>query len=545
VEITTSWVKPPKAIGGLDHLAVQAPCINLYGQMLPGITNVTDRARYYSFYPWIVWALDKRECRYDNTFIDLFRKSDCLFTLIAERHAKVIGDDRDDHAAATIGSGNMSEAISRVRDGYSVRLSDHACREGKTRYFKNKLGGLGQYYIGVLRELQVMDGDLQSGVKNIREVGGLMAEAFSQNVDTGLFLRTLDEDIVSAERLDELSPFCPCCLTSNVREHEKLSDLFFVRGQFYNQKAIARRHTLQMILSLANNLAENKVAIDIEQFRGCTYSGALPNKAIWYLPSHLQKNRKQWAVYQRNEILSLAVQGIFYVLLDTYEESGERFQSVDELVRWFVQMPEVELSGSFFPLNSSVSAVRSEASSWLAHAEDWTNDDHEICLMTRIEALCSGEKSTQSRAAVLLDCLKILIALQNRQESKEGYGDFVFPPNYLKAYPINLETFDYHSNSTWVNLSIREWVAWLAASWGIDTHLLVALRKLRGQSQSTFRIRPSDSGFEIVSVSEAVFTSPRFRQALRILKDIGALIKRDNLWVPSDLGRQFMESLDE
>lgn len=44
MDITT---KPPNAIGGSDHLAVQAPCISLYGKMLPSITNVTDRVRYY------------------------------------------------------------------------------------------------------------------------------------------------------------------------------------------------------------------------------------------------------------------------------------------------------------------------------------------------------------------------------------------------------------------------------------------------------------------------------------------------------------------
>lgn len=51
MEIVTAWVKPPIQIRGLDHLGVQAPCINIYGRLLPGITNVTDRARYYSFYP--------------------------------------------------------------------------------------------------------------------------------------------------------------------------------------------------------------------------------------------------------------------------------------------------------------------------------------------------------------------------------------------------------------------------------------------------------------------------------------------------------------
>jgi hypothetical protein len=76
MDIYTSWVKPPNAIGGLDHLAVQAPGISLYGKMLPGITNVTDRARHYSFYPWIVWALKKSGLHYRYTFIDLFRNAE-------------------------------------------------------------------------------------------------------------------------------------------------------------------------------------------------------------------------------------------------------------------------------------------------------------------------------------------------------------------------------------------------------------------------------------------------------------------------------------
>ncbi|MFA7405208.1 MAG: hypothetical protein WC007_14530, partial [Pelobacteraceae bacterium] len=104
---------------------------------------------------------------------------------------------------------------------------------------------------------------------------------------------------------------------------------------------------------------------------------------------------------------------------------------------------------------------------------------------------------------------------------------------------------NHHSANTWGELTTREWIGWLATTWGIHTHLMVALRKLRGQSQSTFRIRPSDKGLEIISVPDAVFTSPRFRQALRILKDIGALVKNGSVWMVSDFGRQFMEAADE
>ena len=59
MEVITAWVKSLKQIGGLDLLAGQAPCINIYGRLLPGITNVTDRARYYTFYPWLLWAVEQ------------------------------------------------------------------------------------------------------------------------------------------------------------------------------------------------------------------------------------------------------------------------------------------------------------------------------------------------------------------------------------------------------------------------------------------------------------------------------------------------------
>ena len=48
--------------------------------MLPGITNVSDRACYYSFYPWGVWSMEKQGLRYGDTFIDLFRKANHGYT---------------------------------------------------------------------------------------------------------------------------------------------------------------------------------------------------------------------------------------------------------------------------------------------------------------------------------------------------------------------------------------------------------------------------------------------------------------------------------
>jgi len=59
--IEPQWLKSIQ-IGGLDQLGVQMISITLYGELLPGLTNVTDRVRYYSFYPWVLhkYAKDVR-----------------------------------------------------------------------------------------------------------------------------------------------------------------------------------------------------------------------------------------------------------------------------------------------------------------------------------------------------------------------------------------------------------------------------------------------------------------------------------------------------
>ena len=91
--VITTWVKPLQTIKGLDHLGVRAPCENLYAQLVPGITNVTDRARYYSFYPWLIWAFEQHEGSLKKKpFFYTLRRAECLLTLIGARHSSILDE---------------------------------------------------------------------------------------------------------------------------------------------------------------------------------------------------------------------------------------------------------------------------------------------------------------------------------------------------------------------------------------------------------------------------------------------------------------------
>lgn len=548
MEVLTTWVKPPQEIGGLDHLAVQAPCINIYGRLLPGITNVTDRARYYSFYPWLIWALDQRGySKYDDKFIDLFRKADCLFTLVAEHHAEQVKDEFEVHAAATVGNQTLASVARNLTDREPIRLSDYSHRDsGNQRYFMNKLGGLGQYYIEVLRELTVLDGDSNQGIKYTLQLGQALAHSMDQLVPRDLFLQTIEGDYITRAKLDELNNFCPCRIVDNPSEHKILCDLFFVRGLFFEVEALVRRRSLQIIISLAQELAASGYELSEQSFRSCVYSASLPGGQTWNLSQRLLETRTNWGIYACNELLSVAIQGLFYALLDAYEEAGFRHHSSQELTDWFISQHEIQGAVNEFGAEFTYRELVQQGKNWLPNLNTWSNDNHEVQLAESIVRMSRTGKSMENRRKIIVNSVKILIALAARRRlGTQAYKNLVFPGNYFQVYPINLQSFVHHTGNDWADLRLAKLLAWLSLHWCVNNHLRVALRKLRGQSKSTFRIRPSDQGFEVIGVPPAVNTRPRFNQSVRILKDLGVLTRNvDGHWEASDLGKQLLELSD-
>ena len=548
MKIETGWVKPPPQVGGLDHLAVQAPCINVYGRLLPGITNVTDRARYYSFYPWLIWAFDQRGwTKYDDEFVERFRRADCLFSMISLRHELVSGSDDEDHAGAMVGSNTLGPVVRELQSGTSIAISDYSKQKGaKTRYFASKLGGLGQYYLGVLRELAILDGDSKSGLRYTRQLGQLIAERLDHGIDRRVFLDVVEADMVSTHELDALEALCPCRLQENCEEANVLRDLFFARDVFYDSEAMPRRRSMQSILQLGDHLTAEDLELTEDRFRACAYSWALPSGMPWEAAESLVPIRQRWASYARNELLSVTVQGLFFALLDAYEESGLRLESSAEVVAWFLRQPEALRAVKELGGNKTYPQLVEDSKSWLSAVTQWTSSDHEVQLAERIVQLSREPRSGECRRNIILLGMRALIALgARRMPGDSAYADLVFEDGYFRHYPINLRSFEYNGAQTWASLAGTDLLGWILLNWGIEAHLRVALRKLRGQSQSTFRIRPSDRGFEVVGAPPAAHTRPRFNQAVRILKDVGALTRSESgRWISSELGREILEQGD-
>jgi hypothetical protein len=517
-------------VTGQDHLGTIAPGESLYAEQIPGITNVTARARYYSFYPWFFRELEKRRpTATAEDLIDAVRRAECLFALVGAQHARVLADDEARHGATMVGRDKLVPALEEAgATGSSIPLANLAAADG---YFKNALGGLGQYYFGALRELGILGGDTRTrDIRYTNERGLPLAEAFGGASVADRFFALLGRASVSVTDLDELAPLCPCGLGLAARERRGLIDLVVDPKATLGDEARTRRGTIALVLDLVGRQA----APDYDfagEFRASTYSGALFDRSTWQVPAHLTESMRAWSTYGRHELLSVAFQGLFWAALQGCEMTGRRtFRDARELAAAAID----ELAAGLGPAERAMSFSRFVATLPLPAMTEWAEDSHEMQAAWRI---LSRDATPRTVAA---NVLHLLGALVRRSTNEDPYVRLHFEAGYFERYPINLRSFLHRAQHEWATLDAPEAMA-AALRWALATHWRVAMQKLGdAAARDTFKVRPLEGSVVIVDAPAPTFSVPRIHRVLGILRDLGIVdIDANDRPVLTTDGRRF------
>src|ERR1041385_3708386 len=517
MDVRTAWLEPPTQSGGLDHLGIQQTPIRIFSTLLPGLTVVTDRVGCYTFYSWLVWAYLKDKAWLGVDFVTALRRAECLFTLIAEHHASTEAEHVALHSRGLVGRFSLTPALADdVRR--PIPLADLAAlrSDNKGSYFKNRYGGLGQYYLGPMRELGILDRHGDEVVCS-EDVGVPLAKAFEARVDRCDFFRVIRRGTVSERELEELSSFCPCGLAGHVSEREALIDVLFARKGRLPESDRLRRETFLLLLDLAAQRGPAAAdELDLA-FKAACLTEALDDSKPWRIPSAWEQTRRAWAVYERSDELSVAVLGVFWVVLRLLDEQGGAAASsaaaskhVRDLVR--KTLPKLARQAAREAIRGNLSTLPPLAS--------WCAPDHEFQ-----RAIGVWEAARRDDMPACLEAsLGVLLALGARHTSSQPYLDVAIPPDYLSYYPLNLSSFRQMIEGDWGELTVADWLADIAASWGIEAHLRVALRKLHGESIVTFLVYATDDGIrrrEGRDPPKPGFTASRVDRAVRFLVDLG------------------------
>jgi len=496
------WTKLSKK-RGVDPLGMQNSSVRIYQRLLPGISNVTLRVRYYGFYVWLADGY-ARDIGYTDkaTWQRHIRRAEALYALIAQ----VKGEEN--------GVGGAEWAGRRLASAGDHKLDfrDDTEPGSGTHYLQNPWGVFGQAYQSQLFAIGLLWRASEHEIATPAPgIGDELARAFATSVgEVGkLFLRTLNRGWTSRKELEAMSLMAPSSIMRG-KERNRYQALLLNSSAEIASPDAERRKTLQLILHWAASKGRSPRA---DELRWCMYSGYLDEGTPWVLPDYLEAQRLRWSVYQANEIAHIALETLLKSLLNQLEAYPTGCP-LDQLISEAVS--KVRACLKINPRDWSAFVVAQHLSKNAAS----TTDTNSEWMLTR-HSWIGQNRHGMSDSEQCASAVHVLAVVQKRMAPRRAE---------VMAELSSLDPQGFHSLLTELtfleqnaSLGFEDLLKRLYLERVVRRHLWVAMRKLRYQGDYTFLIDTDDGLVRKRGDDGPVWTGPRLGNAITFLEDIGLL----------------------
>lgn len=488
---------------GVDPLGMQNSSVRIYQQLLPGISNVTLRIRYYGLYVWLADRYARDIGDTDPTaWQRRIRRAEALYALIGQ--AK--GEEK--------GIGGAEWAEKRLATAGERKLDFQGDTEpgSDTHYLQNPWGVFGQAYQSQLFAIGLLASSPDHEIAiPAQGIGDDLAQAFAASVGEmgDLFLLTLDRGWTSLKDLKAMSSLAPSSIKRG-KERDCYQALLLRSPSKAASPDLERRRTLKLILSWAGATGRTPRS---DELRWSMYSGYLSQGQRWMLTEELEAQRRRWAIYQANEITHIALETLLkglLTLLEAYPAGCQLEELIAEAVSkvraCFKTEPKdwsnfVEAQ----PLSKNASSMTNENSEWMLTRHSWMRpNQHDM------------SDAEQWAAAV-----RVLAVLQKRMASREievAAELSGLDPQGFHSLLTELAFLNHNAQTSFETLLQR-----LFLDRVVRRHLWVAMRKLQYHGDYTFLIDTDDGLVRKRGEDGPVWTGPRLGNAIAFLQDIGLL----------------------
>lgn len=306
------WAEHASKASGRDPLAVQNSSVVIYTKMIVGITNVTNRIRYNGFYCWIIDAVLKSITK-KNSLIEqicYIRRSELLLAfMMVKEFPKVTGVSGSDYAGKNL------------QDRLNLKIGadwDYKIQGNNNLYWNNKLGAFGQYFSGVLRNLNLIhhpQGDLN--VYTLTTKGQELSEAFLKNIpvkEEKIFLQTVFKGTLREGDLSLFRSFALNNIPLSTDESNFYKKMLLAEDYRKIEPTFHRRNSIQLMLQFLKSEKEGVQNLPLS-FLKANYKN---HYQLELLPDHTST---AWYLYEINELLHVAYEHIhacFLYSIKTY-----------------------------------------------------------------------------------------------------------------------------------------------------------------------------------------------------------------------------------
>jgi hypothetical protein len=478
--------------GGLDPLGMQRPIEAIYQSLLPGISTITLRFRYYSFFVWMLEVYAREQGNTDPFAFRAFqRRCETLFALIAARGSTELGVAGIDWAQKQLGDvPNDPETIIDFSVG-----ADPDTDVGQ-RYLRNKGGAFGGIYATQMFEMGLITlGDDRNPIAVCTNRALPLAEAFAAEIgELGTaFLRCVTAGTVTLADLDRMAPMQPSEIVAGSAEHRLLVQVLLGQVSPSIAPDKLRRSTAIMLLQLIGATKEvpRAEAVKWEWF-SAGHPAAEPAPAI-------EDVRVMWALYQACDLMRLAYENILDLALDILQEAELGRMPLGEVVTELVGL--VDVPGGKTWQGYSASLLEDLEPAMAARRAD----------ERMVEARASGDRATRMQSVVAL----VAALVERAAVFGELLDSALNAPDHFQSLRTEVRFLRARAQEnarTVLDALVRERV--------LKRHLWVASRKFRNQKAYTFLIEPEEGLLRYRDRFRVSPSSPRLDQAMRFLRDV-------------------------
>ncbi|MFY0659006.1 MAG: hypothetical protein JXR15_00835 [Shimia sp.] len=475
------WTKVGK-LGGLDPLGMLTPIENCYGQLLPGLTSVTVRYRYYSFFSWWIDEYTKNGASSSaSKFEEHLRRGEALIALIT-----VYAQNNLEGVETTSGIAGSEWAASQISDNDNM-IDFRVATSLETPK------GEGKRYLDVLAYSaaygsQLIEIGLMSRLEGYSLIaptplGRELADAYRETIteeSLHLFKHFAEKGIASKNDLLNMAIMRLSFLPSVCRERSFLRDLLMGRS---SEGGDTRAETMKEIMIAAKNLGKVPTQDDL--------------RWLWFDSDvgddHPHREcRLAWQYYQVGDSLRVCMEAILFLSVRAISDAGENLRPQDVLARLVENVPDNLCLQDFFLTLNNTNSEKTSAD--LSHSA--------------IEARGPAD-----------DILPLMARLYRRWSERIDELAQVYPESDRFLTPVACLCFLKERK----NDGAKQVLAQFILEKVIRQHLWIATRKMHTQGNFTYVLEFEDGRLSDRRAGVTGASGPRTAIATRFLQEVGLI----------------------
>lgn len=500
------WGTSINLITGLDPLGLQTTSEATYAAMLPGISNLTNRLRYYGFYCWLLDFYFKKEKKGNSTEQYRFiRRAELMIAVIMQSERKTVPQ--------ITGSNFATNLLNTVSSNYFDLSAGADLDTGNDVYWKYPSGAFGQYYYGAMQALSLIitavneDGDV---IYNISQPhprqkvsGQQLADAFETTLTTQikeLFYGNIKKGKLYKSDISELIKYfaIDAINTENIEWQLYIEMLLDKDEPSQEVEELFTFHRRETIHSLINTAIENKNEYNWHKFLLKCYQSKLGTT----LKPETETNIG-WYCYQLNEYWQYACGTILWgVLQHLYD--FQRDQYLPTFVKEFSGNIAKEICKEIKQSSQPTTPI-----SDILKLLSQTSSEEEI--KTEIDNTDSPVLASKFGFILLLQLFKNnreqLHPLKEYMSRKRIERDGNMVDGILTIHAAEKE-------------ALQDFVEQFILRKIIYRHQMVAIRKMGNGSQATHKFFIEEQFIRFIDIFPPRSTSPRMNALQNILFDL-------------------------